>query len=282
MRQVALIGGGRSWVRAPYNDPAWEVWAHASVYKGIPRADRWFEVHTPALRAQDKSWSADYKGWLTVGEDPDKPRTSPVYVLDNFATTKPEIPVITNDEITNKVVIPLREIEAWLHEQGGYDDSAEYLTGEPSERESVYTTSTTAHMFKQALFEGVERIGIWGINYDEHAEYLVQRPCLEYWIGFARAKGRKVYVTPTSPLGRDKHIYGLHGPHKHLVHTGQPFKIQPIPLTVGQLTGRVAIGKMPPEIQALIDEEKERWGVDTTGKWDKMLAPLEEKQKPCE
>ena len=259
-KKVAIVGGGTSWVRAPWDNPEWEIWAHSSCFEGLPKGDRWFEVHRPDVRAGEKTWSPRYADWLqglpcpateTHGE---RTRTSPVYVLDGFPELKAEVPKIFNESIPNHVVIPRAEIEKYLQSKGAV--------------EQEYVTSTAAWMLKLALYERRPEIGIWGISYDEHAEYLVQRPCMEHWIGFARALGTLVYVSPSASLCRDPHIYGFDGNHKNLVHTNRPFRTaKAIPLTVGHALGKELIHNIPVEIQALIDREKTLFGIDTEQLW---------------
>lgn len=239
MKQIALIGGARSWVRAPYTDPAWTIWAHSSLYKGIPRADVWFDMHTPDVRQREKSWGENYQEWLR-GDG----RGGPIYLQD----AAPEIP--------NSLTYPRAEVEAWFRERGATDQP--------------YVTSTVAHMFKLALYQGAPMIGLWGINFDEKSEYIVQRPCVEYWVGFARALGVKVYITPTSPLCRDRHVYGYHGDRPDLKPGTVPFR--PQRLTRLHAIGAVPIVEIPPEIQALVDEEKDRWGIDTEAEWKKAAS----------
>jgi len=91
---------------------------------------------------------------------------------------------------------------------------------------------------------------------------------MEFWIGFARALGVKVYVTPTSPLGRDPHVYGQDGDRPDLVHTHQPFRVTKAQrVTVLQALGHEPMHEIPAAIQAMIDEEKSRFGIDTEALW---------------
>jgi hypothetical protein len=76
-----------------------------------------------------------------------------------------------------------------------------------------------------------------------------------------------VYVTATSPLARDAHIYGFDGYRPDLVHTFKPFaaaKAQRV--TVQQAMGAEPFHDIPEEIQRLIDEEVAR-GMDTPAAW---------------
>ena len=170
-------------------------------------------------------------------------RTSPVIVQD----TEPYPP--------NARVLPRREIGEWLRERGATD--------------AEYVTSTGAWMLLYALYSGATTIGLWGINYEEHSEYLVQRPCMEYWIGFARALGVPVYITPTSRLCRDAHVYGYDGHRADLLkaHRGMTTATR---LTTAHVTaGRLPAPSIPPDVQALIDEERELFGIDTVAEWAK-------------
>lgn len=254
LKSVAIVGGGKSWIRAPFYDRDWTIWAHNSCFEGMSchRIDRWYDVHRPEVRAGEKTWSTRYREWLT---DPSVGRTAPVYVLDGFTPAPDGVPTIENAAIVNHAVIPWREIQAWLAARGA--------------TQQEYITSTGAWMFLHALYEGATQIGIWGIDYEEHGEYLVQRPCMEYWIGFARALGVSVYVTPTSPLGRDDHVYGFDGYRPDLVHTHRAFKKSKAQrVSVLQAMGQEPMHEIPAEIQKLIDEELAR-GIDTRAEWRK-------------
>ena len=72
--KVALVGYvSQTRDKAPYDDPEWEIWGENQLYRFIPRADRWFEIH--------KDWNAavipgtDYHRWL-------KEAPIPVYMWD--------------------------------------------------------------------------------------------------------------------------------------------------------------------------------------------------------
>ena len=52
------------------------------------------------------------------------------------------------------------------------------------------------------------RIGLWGVNCDDKEEYLEQRPCIEYLIGQAEARGIEVVIPASSPLCKSSFVYG--------------------------------------------------------------------------
>ena len=71
---------------------------------------------------------------------------------------------------------------------------------------SKYFTSSIAYMVAYALFTGATEINIFGVDMEHDTEYATQRPCLAYWIGFARAKGCNIKVM--SVLDERPFLYG--------------------------------------------------------------------------
>jgi len=63
MRKIAILGTAQTTLgQAPVNDPDWEIWGcGGGSFKILPRFDRWFELHSPALI---KSLNEEYHGWL--------------------------------------------------------------------------------------------------------------------------------------------------------------------------------------------------------------------------
>lgn len=77
LRKVALIGGHPDTVDlAPYHDPSWEIWAHASVRNLCQRVDRYFDLH-PREVFTDKG-HARYWLWL-------QRNTTPIYMQQRWA-----------------------------------------------------------------------------------------------------------------------------------------------------------------------------------------------------
>ncbi len=63
-KKVAIVGYAEtSRMLAPFDDPEWSIWGMNQLYRYIPRADRWFEIH--------HNWDehvvdgTDHIGWLT-------------------------------------------------------------------------------------------------------------------------------------------------------------------------------------------------------------------------
>lgn len=138
--------------------------------------DRCFEVH------QEHQWAAYanslYANWLT------DPKT-----LDG--TDKP-IPVYVQESVAKKYKackpFPFAE--------------AEKLMG------VTYFTSSFSYMLAMAIMEGATEIGIWGVDLVHGEEYEEQRPCAEYLLGIARAKGIKITIPQQSALLKSPWVYG--------------------------------------------------------------------------
>lgn len=45
LRKIALIGSAQTVHLAPWYDPTWEIWAHATVHTYCKRVDRYFDLH---------------------------------------------------------------------------------------------------------------------------------------------------------------------------------------------------------------------------------------------
>lgn len=71
-----------------------------------------------------------------------------------------------------------------------------------------YFTCTFAYQLALALFRRFDRVGLWGcgLHRGTARERLVERPCLDYWIG--RAEGAGVEVVEDSGLARQDRLYG--------------------------------------------------------------------------
>lgn len=72
-----------------------------------------------------------------------------------------------------------------------------------------YFTCTVAYMIAYAIYTGVERITMYGIDMATDKEYLTaQRPCVEHWVGFARGRGIQIIIHPWSLVCRTQKLYG--------------------------------------------------------------------------
>ena len=161
----------------PWQDPAWEFWAHASVIQALPhmRCDRLFDLHPKhCFMEERKNGFKDYFGFL-------KRCPIPIYMQQRY------------DEIPASVRFPLELIQQqWPDTKFG---------------------SMTAYMVALALYEGVTHLGLWGIDYAHKTEYEEQRANAEHWVGIARGAGVHIIIPPSSPLCHEPQL--LYGYESH-------------------------------------------------------------------
>ena len=63
-------------------------------------------------------------------------------------------------------------------------------------------------MLGLAILEGFETIGLWGIELMIGTEYFYQRMCVEYLIGFAKAKGIEIILPEGCTILYQQNPYG--------------------------------------------------------------------------
>lgn len=70
----------------------------------------------------------------------------------------------------------------------------------PYDKMSVqYFSNTIAYMIAYAVYKGATEIEMYGVALLLKDEYANQRPCIEFWIGYAIGKGVKVTIhSPTT------------------------------------------------------------------------------------
>jgi len=167
--QVAIIGASPTRRYAPWADDNWTFLAINEIAQ--PRYDIHFELHPRRVQsAQDLAWLAQC--------------TAPCYVLDPGEWAEGEIPQ------------PVRFPLEWILE----------VTGGRR-----YFTCTFAMQIAWALAEGYTEIGLWGIDLDlgTHRERLVEKPCVEYWLGLAEGRGVKITLPRESTMLHRPYVYGL-------------------------------------------------------------------------
>jgi len=169
LRQVAIVGLAPSTHDdAPYEDPDWEVWGLPWDEEKWPYFDRLFDIHP--LECIRKATPSFYRHGY---EDRLRELNAPLYMQQAY----PDIP--------NAIEYPLEKVSA--------------LVGD-------YYNSSIAYMLGLALYEGVDKVGLWGVDmigrgeWGHADEYADERPNCEYLLGFAKAKGIEIYLPEECPL----------------------------------------------------------------------------------
>lgn len=84
-----------------------------------------------------------------------------------------------------------------------------YPLDEVTEMFGCYLESSIAYMLAKAILDGYKEIELYGISGDD--KYTMQRPNLEYLIGFGRGKGLKISVQSESKLLTSEFESGRYG-----------------------------------------------------------------------
>lgn len=71
-----------------------------------------------------------------------------------------------------------------------------------------YFTNSISWMLALAIATGTEEIQLYGVDMATNEEYQHQRPSVEYFIGFARGRGIKVYIPSECDMLKCFYLYG--------------------------------------------------------------------------
>lgn len=174
--KVALVGShGQSWREAVQLDSSWEVWGLNDEYLLGP------ELFTRATRWFELHGDTP----LTRARRPASHRArlgefkGPTYTLFSLPST-----------IVDPRPFPIQRAAAIRD----------------------YFACTFAYQIALALLEGVTELRLYGTPLVGPREALVERPCVEWWLGYAEAKGVTVGVIHESPYGlaRQRYRYAYH------------------------------------------------------------------------
>jgi hypothetical protein len=179
-RKVAIIGwAGTSRDLAPWTDDSWEKWCLNTMAQRdeyAANATRVFQLHSAADIARDQAEEPDH--W-------------------KFLTENTRIPVYMHEAVA----------ESWITD--GLGNVVGYPTKAILEKFPNYFTNTVSWMIALAIHEGVDTIGVWGVDMAHATEYAAQRPSCEYFLGLAAGRGIETYVAPESDLLKTPAQYGL-------------------------------------------------------------------------
>ena len=171
MKKVALVGTAPSGRSAPFNDPSWEIWGCGLRAEYVTRATRWFELHR--LDGEPPEWAAEWRRLVSLWEDTELWMFYPEPAL------------------SKKPVIELNP--APLVARYG----------------SFFMTSTFSWMMAQAMEEGAEAIGLWGVDMEYGTEYRQQRTGLRHFIELAKLVGIDVQRVVTSGIAYEPIPYPM-------------------------------------------------------------------------
>lgn len=171
-KRMCIVGTAPSYKQTPWNDPTLEIWSLNDAYMlGIPRADRWFELHP-----LDKMWFRPRTQKTVNAKDiPDGHYVRPEGHLEWLKKQAQTIPVFLQKEPpadwpAHARRLPIEQIQSAFGED--------------------YWASGPSYMLALAMLEGYREVWVTGIHLSTEAEYREQRPQWEHLLG--RFLGPKV------------------------------------------------------------------------------------------
>lgn len=197
-KKIAICGFASSTRHLmPVHDLAWVVTGMNQLYRHLPRADFWFDIHKNweegNVEGTDHPRALREIGFpvFMVERTPLVPnsvrfpieRILAKFGIDYFTSTVSYMIALAIDAIDAKVERRLNEIP----QNGGSIADAVALA------RSIYAEYT---------------IGIFGIDLIVGDEYDFQKACVEFWIGEADARGIEVTIPPASALLKQRWRYG--------------------------------------------------------------------------
>jgi hypothetical protein len=177
-RKIAIIGTAPQWALAPFDDPEWEIWGIYGVVTAGKRLTRVYELHDRAI----------------IEEQAKKDKTGAYF--EKVAAMGENY--ITKDHFDQAPNASRFDFDSKIKKYGRY------------------FASSAAWLLAQAIDEGVDTIGMWGINMAANEEYVHQKPSCTYLLGYARAKGINIVIPASSELLQCSHLYGYEQPPKSL------------------------------------------------------------------
>ena len=184
-KKVCIMGfSGSSREKAPFYDEAYEVWGLNQLYRHIPRADRWFDIHENY--DEHVVEGTDHVGWLRSCK-------IPVYMNEH------------HEQFPTSVRYPIETMMDFF--------------GEQHLKPLDYYTSTVAYMIALAIVEEFTTIAVYGVDMVAGTEYADQKPCVEYYLGVAAGRGITIELPNNTALLTQHHRYGYEKPKKGFVTT---------------------------------------------------------------
>ena len=196
--RIAIVGfAGSTREQAPFDDPRWEVWGLNQLYRHLPRADRWFDIHWNLY--EETVPGTDHKGWAKacgipfymLEPDPDVP-TAVRYPADAIA--KHFDANYFTSTIAYMIALAVYEIDSAVRQEFADVVDRYALEVMRGETPAVELFSVLRLLYAR------RSIGLFGVDLAAGEEYEHQRPCAEFWIGQATARGISVAIPDESAL----------------------------------------------------------------------------------
>ena len=220
MKKLALVGmNQRTRANAPFDDPEFEIWTLNEAYMGkwLKRYDVLFQLHA--------RWDWERNNNMS---DPNHPlfikaqNGTCLFCAGTGMATKDGLDVECPHCEAGQYTVPEHRKGKTIVMQDWNDDvpGCETLPMKTGLKNFCYDgipyfTSTFSHMIVYAFYlmkhEWFENrdIQIFGFEMESDTEYIHQRACAEYWIGYGRALGIKIEAPGAKILTGKHYAYDM-------------------------------------------------------------------------
>ncbi len=175
--KVLIVGFAPHHVKAPIQDPDFDVWSLNELYTVRPElkertetAGVWWQMHgyePPTQRdPKQREWLANLKAPVVMWWE------------------HPQIP--------NSVRFPMEAADEY------------FFRGQPC----GYWTNSVSYMLAMAIMLGYKHISMFGVDMAQEQEMRSQRPSCEFFLGWARAVGIEVVMPPETDMLKSWVRYG--------------------------------------------------------------------------
>lgn len=186
--KVAIIASGHGKYEAPLGQEGWECWGLNQTWYWFdhPATEgkfaRWFELHHRSFIDWENQGDTRHTAWMA------KQDRLPIYVQD----------VEEWPDVATAKEFPMAEIQALLPDFG------------------YYHACSIDWMIAYAITLGATEIALFGVEQEHSVEPHGSRSCMEFWLGFAAARGIKVWSAQGSTFKL-----------AHLCYTKTPYAVDP-------------------------------------------------------
>lgn len=198
--KIAICGfASSSRGRIPFDDPAWIIAGLNQLYRHIPRADVWYDIH--GYWEEDNVPGTDHPRWI-------RECGIPVYMAEPYrdspTTVRYPIERLIAKHGLDYFTSTVSFMIAWALECIDRAVEARASIGLASHGEY---TAWSVHQHVRSLYAEYA-VGIFGIDLIVGTEYDWQKACVEFWLGELESRGIAVYIPPESALLKHQYRYG--------------------------------------------------------------------------
>jgi hypothetical protein len=196
MKKVQILGLHSGWKDAPLEGETWGI-TGIIMFRPVSRV---IDMHDVSWNKD--SWLEHYRVWISQYKTEDQMIKKTVVrwhgmVEELRRINETKTPLYTckvHPLVPTSIEYPIKEVVAYFG-----DD---------------YFSSSFDYAIALAIYEGYERIDLWGVNMSASDEYVYQRPSFSYWLGMAKGMGINFQIHGETELLKTSknYLYGYNTP----------------------------------------------------------------------